>query len=166
MQQSRGGVAAAQHQRARLPSLSLSLCPRRPQGLAGRPSLVLVRADPKVEGTREFREDTGEVSGPSSKKNADGSIYVDDSAPKVCVVKTPPLNFSFASARRALQPPRLSRARGMVPTGRRKASAAPHCAGERGASAERRARSFVSCAPSRRRRLVARSIVCVGAAAR
>lgn len=82
MQQSRGGVAAAQHQRARLPSLSLSLCPRRPQGLAGRPSLVLVRADPKVEGTREFREDTGEVSGPSSKKNADGSIYVDDSAPK------------------------------------------------------------------------------------
>jgi hypothetical protein len=156
MQQSRGGVAAA-HQRARLPSLCP--CPRRPQGFAGRPSLLLARADPKVEGTREFREDTGEVSGPS-KKNADGSIYVDDSAPKVrsgrvCVVKTPPIFFASArrSNHRAFYGPGMAFLRvDTRPTRRRIAR------GE-GGRAQRGARDRL-LSVARRRRLVARSRVC------
>lgn len=73
--QLRGGAQGARASLSPLPSLRLL------GSVAGRPSLQLARADPKVEGTREFREDTGEVSGPG--KNADGSMYVDDDRPKV-----------------------------------------------------------------------------------
>jgi hypothetical protein len=78
---------------------------------SGRPSLLLPRArpslraraePPKVESTREFREDTGDVSVP--QKNADGSVYVDVNAPVrvsrcfFCVDKTLSSPFSASAA--------------------------------------------------------------------
>lgn len=54
--------------------------------------VVRARADPpNLEGnvTREYREDTGEVSVPTSK-NADGSLYVDVNAPVRVSPRAPP----------------------------------------------------------------------------
>jgi hypothetical protein len=76
MQQLRSGAQQQARATARCrPSLSSSpSAPRR---------VVRARAEPpNLEGnvTREYREDTGEVSVPTSK-NADGSLYVDVNAP-------------------------------------------------------------------------------------
>lgn len=72
-----------------------------------RPS-VLARADPEVKSTREYREDTGEVS---NVKNADGSVYVDPNAPPK--VRSPDFALVLYVAWRSapVRPPAAARAR-------------------------------------------------------
>jgi len=69
--------------------------------------VVRARADPpNLEGnvTREYREDTGEVSVPTSK-NADGSLYVDANAPvRVSPHTTSFLLLAFCPLPRPLSP--------------------------------------------------------------